>query len=97
MIHTGKPFLLVLNKRDTKRQNSRNSCHLLAYKEGEEQDLLQTDDGDFLLLLQLGALLRQLIVHLAAAHDHPLEALLLGGVGRPAAPHSLQFWPTLPY
>ena len=61
-----------------------------------EQNLLQTDDGDFLLLLQLSALLRQLIVHLAAAHDDPLEALLLRGVGRPAVPHSLQLWPTLP-
>ena len=67
------------------------------YKEEEEQDLLQTDNGDFLLLLQLSALLRQLVIHLAAAHDHPLEALLLGGVGRPADPHSIQLWPTLPY
>ncbi len=50
------------------------------------QDLLEADDGDFLLLLQLSALLRQLVVHLAAAHDDPLEALLLGGVGRPAGP-----------
>ena len=49
----------------------------------EEGDLLQPDDGHFLLLLQVGALLGQLIVYLAAAHDHPLEPLLLGGVGRP--------------
>lgn len=54
-------------------------------------DLLETDDGNLLFLLLLSSLLGQLVVHLAAAHDHPLEPLLLGGVGGPGLKQTALF------
>lgn len=45
--------------------------------------LLQADNGNLLFFLQISALLGQLVVHFAAAHDYPLVPLLHWGIGRP--------------
>ena len=46
--------------------------------------LFQTDDSNFLFLLLVCTFLGQVVVHLATAHHHPLETLLLRGFGGPA-------------